>query len=45
MIEKRLLPGHRLGRMNKTGSARTTRRSRLKDGDSKRKSQGRDRRK
>ena len=45
MIEKRPLPVRRLGRMNKMGSVMRTRRSKLRDVDSKRKSQEKDRRK
>jgi hypothetical protein len=45
MIGRRQLPVHRLGGMNKMVSAMRTRRSKLRDGNSKRKSQEKDRRK
>lgn len=45
MIGRRQLPVRRLGRTNKMASALRTIRSKLRDGDSKRKSQEKDRRK
>jgi hypothetical protein len=45
MIGRRQLPVRRLGRTNKMGSALRAIRSKLRDGDSKRKSQEKDRRK
>lgn len=45
MIGRRQLPVRRLGRTNKMGSALRVIRSKLRDGDSKRKSQEKDRRK